>query len=240
MSATGARVLVAGAAGGVGRAVALAAAREGATVLLLGRDADRLEAVRAEVAAAGGTAHAAVADATDGDQIDRAVEALRRTAGGIDAVVNAVGVNLKNRRLDELDEAGWRSVVDGNLTSAFLLTRAVLPVFRAAGGGLLIHISSVAALGADGSGAAYQASKAGLAALARATALEARGDGVRVTTISPGLIDTAFVRHRPQAPSPDELAGALHPEDIADICLAVIRLPARATVSEIVIRPTAG
>ncbi|QJA00329.1 SDR family oxidoreductase [Leifsonia sp. PS1209] len=238
MTASGARVLIAGAAGGVGRAVALAAASEGATVLLLGRDRNKLDAVRAEVAEAGGTAHVAVADATSAVQVDDAVAALRRDAGGIDVVVNAVGVNLKGRRLDELDEAGWRSVLDGNLTAAFFLTRAAVAGFRSDGGGLLIHISSVAALVPDLSGAAYQASKAGLAALARATALETGGDGVRVTTISPGLIDTGFVRHRAAPPTPEELAGALHPEDVADMCLAVIRMPARATVSEIVMRPT--
>lgn len=239
MTASGARVLVAGAAGGVGRAVARAAAADGATVLLLGRDRSRLEEVRADVAALGGTAHVAVADTTSAPQLDDAVSSLRRDAGGIDVVVNAVGVNLKGRRLDQLDIAGWRSVLESNLDSAFLLTQAVLPGFRADGGGLLIHISSVAALVPDMSGAAYQASKAGLAALARATALEAGSDGVRVTTISPGLIDTDFVRHRPTAPTPDELAGALRPEDVADLCLAVIRLPARATVSDIVVRPSA-
>lgn len=238
MTASGARVLIAGAAGGVGRAVALAAASEGATVLLLGRDRNRLEPVRAEAVAAGGTAHIAVADATSAAEVDSAVAALRREAGGIDVVVNAVGVNLKARRLDELDEAGWRSVLDTNLTAAFFLTRAALLGFRADGGGLLIHISSVAALAPDMSGAAYQASKAGLAALARATALEAGSAGVRVTTISPGLIDTDFVRHRPTAPTPEELAGALRPEDVAEMCLAVISLPARATVSEIVMRPS--
>ncbi|MGD8165970.1 SDR family oxidoreductase [Herbiconiux sp. P16] len=238
MTASGARVLIAGAAGGVGRAVALAAASDGATVLLLGRDRDSLDAVRAEVAELGGIAHVAVADATSAEQLDDAVAALRRDGGGIDVVVNAVGVNLKARRLDELDEAGWRSVLDSNLTAAFFLTRAALAGFRSDGGGLLIHISSVAALVPDMSGAAYQASKAGLAALARATALETGGEAVRVTTISPGLIDTAFVRHRPTAPTPDELAGALRPEDVADMCLAVIRMPARATVSEVVMRPT--
>lgn len=240
MSVSGAAVLIAGATGGVGRAVALGAAREGATVLLLGRDASRLAAVRNEVTGLGGTAHAAVADATSAAQVDDAVAGLRREAGGIDIVVNAVGINLKARRLDELDEAGWRSVLDANLTSAFHLTRAVLPGLRAQGGGLLLHISSVAALAADLSGAAYQASKAGLSALARATAVEAGGDGVRVTTVSPGLIDTGFVRHRPTAPTREELSRALHPDDVADICLAVMRLPARATVSEVVLRPTAG
>jgi NADP-dependent 3-hydroxy acid dehydrogenase YdfG len=163
---------------------------------------------------------------------------LHRQAGDIDVLVNSVGVNLKGRRLDQLDAEGWRSVVDGNLTSAFHLTQAVLPGFRERRAGLLIHISSVSALVADLSGAAYQASKAGLEALARATALEARGEGIRVTTISPGLIDTDFMRYRPVAPSPAELANALQPEDVAEMCVAVMRLPARATVTEVVMRPT--
>jgi NADP-dependent 3-hydroxy acid dehydrogenase YdfG len=232
------RVLVAGATGGVGRAVALRAAADGATVQLIGRDASRLEAVRAEIAATGAIAYTAVADATSAEQVREAVTSLHREAGGIDVLVNSVGVNLKGRRLDQLDAEGWRAVVDGNLTSAFHLTQAVLPGFRERRGGLLIHISSVSAFAADLSGAAYQASKAGLEALARATALEARGDGIRVTTISPGLIDTAFMRHRPVAPSPEELANALQPEDVAEMCVAVMRLPARATVTEVVMRPT--
>ncbi|NNC12868.1 SDR family oxidoreductase [Planctomonas sp. JC2975] len=237
MTASNRRILVAGAAGGVGRAIALRAAADGATLLLLGRDASRLDALRAEVSEAGGTAHLAVADATSAKQTHDAVAKLEAKADGIDVLVNAVGINLKARRLAELDEAGWRTVLDSNLTSAFHLTQAVLPHFRAQGDGLLIHISSVSALVPDFSGVAYQASKAGLDALARATALETGGDGVRVTTISPGLINTPFMRHRPSAPSPQELAKALQPEDVADVCLAIIRLPARTNVSEIVMRP---
>lgn len=124
-----------------------------------------------------------------------------------------------------------------NATAALLLTQAVLPVFRAQSDGQVIHIASTAARDADGSGAAYQAGKAALAALARATAHEAAPDGVRVSTVFPGLIDTAFVRHRAQRPSRDELDRALQPEDVADVCMTILGLPPRAVVPEVVLRP---
>jgi NADP-dependent 3-hydroxy acid dehydrogenase YdfG len=231
------RILIAGAVGGVGRRIARSVAGAGAHALLLGRDARRLDALRVEIEAGGGRASVAVADATDAEQVDDAVAALRTAAGGLDTLVNAVGVNVRNRRLADLDEATWRSVLDANLTSAFLLTQAVLPGLRAQADGLIVHIASTGAKAADLSGAAYQASKAGLAALARATAIEAGGDGVRVSTIYPGLIDTDFVRFRPVPPSPDELERALAAEDVAAMCLAIIGLPPRAQVSEVVMTP---
>jgi len=233
----GRRILVAGAGGGVGAAVARVAADAGAHVLLLGRTLAALEELRDEIRSRGGRAGVATADATDETQLASAVAALRGEAGGIDALVNAVGVNVRRRRLDELDQATWRSVLDANTTAAFLLTQQVLPDFRRRGDGQIVHIGSTAARTADGSGAAYQASKAALAALARATAFEAGPDGVRVTALHPGLIATGFVRHRPQPPTADELDRALRPDDVAAMCLTILALPPRVQVSEVVMVP---
>lgn len=231
------RILIAGAAGGVGSSLAIATATAGAHVLLLGRRLPALHALRTEIEAGGGRATVAAADATDAGQVDAAVAALREAANGIDALVNTVGVNVRARRLDEVDEPTWRGVLDANLNAAFLLTQAVLPELRRQGGGQIIHIASTAARSADLSGAAYQASKAGLGALARATAVEAGSDGVRVSTLYPGLIATDFVRHRPQPPTPDELDRALRPDDVAAVCLTILALPPRVQVSEVVMVP---
>jgi NADP-dependent 3-hydroxy acid dehydrogenase YdfG len=108
---------------------------------------------------------------------------------------------------------------------------------RDQGGGLLIYISSSGARRADRSGVAYQASKAGLAALAQATREECRGDDIRTTVIYPGMTDTPFMAHRPSAPSPEELRLALQPADVAAACMFVIDLPSRAYIPELLIYP---
>lgn len=235
----GRRVLIAGATGGVGASVASAAAEAGAHVLLVGRRRAELESLASRIEAHGGRATVAMADALDSAQVQSAVAELCDAVGGVDALVNTVGINIRARRLDQLDEQAWRTVIDVNLTAAFVLTKAVLPVFQRQQDGHIVHIASTAARTADLSGAAYQASKAGLGALARATMLESSGDGVRVSTVYPGLIATDFVRHRPQPPAPGELDRALQPDDVAAVCMTILSLPPRAVVSEVVMTPAA-
>jgi NADP-dependent 3-hydroxy acid dehydrogenase YdfG len=114
---------------------------------------------------------------------------------------------------------------------------AMLPVFRRQRDGLLIHITSSAARKPDASGVGYQASKAGVAALAHATMEEERANGIRVSVLYPGLTDTPMVELRPTPPTPEMLAKALQPDDVARMCFAVMTLPARAYVPELVLYP---
>jgi NADP-dependent 3-hydroxy acid dehydrogenase YdfG len=231
-------VLVGGASSGMGRATAIAAAAAGARIALLGRDRDALNAVEAAIDHAGGRACVVRADATDHAAVAAAVERTLAEFGRLDVLVNSVGTNIRERSLDRLTMEGWSHLIETNLTAAFILTHAVLPVFRRQRDGLLIHISSVSAKGPDRSGVAYQASKAGVMALAHGTMEEERENGIRVTVIFPGLTDTPLVQRRPVPPSPDVLALALKPEDVAEACLMVMRLPARVHVPELVIRPS--
>ena len=106
------------------------------------------------------------------------------------------------------------------------------------GDGLIFHIASVAARKPDMSGVSYQATKAGVAALAYATMEEERANGIRVTALLPGLTDTPLVLQRPTPTDPAMLAKALKPEDIAETCLFLLRLPARAHVAELVLVPS--
>ena len=115
---------------------------------------------------------------------------------------------------------------------------SVVPAMRRQGGGLIVHIASVAARKPDMSGVSYQATKAGVAALAHATMEEERQNGIRVTALLPGLTDTPLVLQRPTPPDPAMLARALKPEDIAETCLFLLRLPARAHVAELVLVPS--
>jgi len=231
-------VLVAGASSGMGRATALAAAEAGARVVLFARRETALAEVEKAIVAAGGEAVSAVGNAADPVVAAAAVRTAVEAYGRIDVLVNSVGTNIKDRALTVLDPPGWRELMSTNLDAAFVLTQAVLPTFRRQQGGLLVHIASSAAKKADASGVGYQASKAGVAALAHATMEEERGNGVRVSVLFPGFTDTPMVERRPTPPTPEMLANALQPEDVARMALAVMTLPPRAHVPELLLYPT--
>jgi NADP-dependent 3-hydroxy acid dehydrogenase YdfG len=234
----GKRVVVAGASSGMGRATALAAAEGGARLVLFARRTDALTDLAQEIVKAGGEAVVVAGDATDPTAAAGAVSAAVTEYGGVDVLVNSVGTNIKKRSLRELSAEGWRELMATNLDAAFVLTQAVLPVFRDQGDGLLVHISSSAAKKADASGVGYQASKAGVAALAHATMEEERANGVRVSVVYPGFTDTPLVERRPTPPTPEQLAAALRPEDVARVVLTVMSLPARAYVPELLLYPS--
>ncbi len=158
--------------------------------------------------------------------------------GRIDIVVNTVGTNIPRRTLSELTGESWSMMLDVNLTAAFNITQAVVPVLRQQQGGLIIHVSSSAARAADGSGVAYQATKAGVVALAHGTMVEERQHGIRTTVIFPGMTDTPMILKRPVPTPPDVLARALQPEDVAAAIMFVMSLPARAHVPELLLYPS--
>jgi NADP-dependent 3-hydroxy acid dehydrogenase YdfG len=231
-------IMVAGASSGMGRATAVAAAAAGASVVLLARRADALAQVKKSINADGGAVTAHAGDATDPHAVEAAVDLAVQTYGRIDVLVNSVGTNIRERALTELTPEGWRDLMTANLDAAFVLTQAVLPAFRRQGDGLLVHIASSAAKKPDASGVGYQASKAGVAALAHATMEEERANGIRVSVLFPGFTDTPMVERRPTPPTPTMLANALQPDDVARMCLAVMTLPARAYVPELVLYPS--
>lgn len=234
----GKRVVVAGASSGMGRATALAAANAGARLVLFARRAEALDDLAREIVQAGTEAVVVAGDATGPAAARSAVAAAVTTYGGVDVLVNSVGTNIRERSLRELSTEGWRELIRTNLDAAFVLTQAVLPAFREQGDGLLVHISSSAAKKADASGVGYQASKAGVAALAHATMEEERANGVRVSVVYPGFTDTPLVERRPTPPTPEQLAAALRPEDVAQVVLTVMSLPARAYVPELLLYPS--
>jgi NAD(P)-dependent dehydrogenase (short-subunit alcohol dehydrogenase family) len=231
-------VVVAGASSGMGRATALALGAAGARVVLASRRAAALEEVRATIAGKGGVARAVPADCRDPSAVRHLLEAALDMTGRIDALINAVGTNIRERALDQLTPATWSGMMEANLTTAYYLTHEVAPIFRRQGGGLLVHISSGAAKKPDRSGVAYQAVKAGVASLAHGAMEEERANGLRVTVIFPGLTDTPLILQRPEPTPPEVLARALQPEDVAAACLFVLSLPPRAYVPELVLAPS--
>lgn len=230
--------IIVGASSGMGRATAIAFAAAGLRLVVAARSSEGLASLTAEVTASGGEIVGVRADATVRADLDEVVRVAVERFGRVDAVVNCVGVNIPRRRVDELTAESWRLMIDGNLTAAFNVTQALLPTFRAQRDGLIVHISSSSARAADQSGVAYQAAKAGVAALAHGTMVEERANGIRTTVIYPGLTGTDFILQRPVPPTREVLDRAVRPEDVAAACLFVVQLPARAHVPELLLYPS--
>jgi NAD(P)-dependent dehydrogenase (short-subunit alcohol dehydrogenase family) len=215
----GRTALVTGSTSGIGRAIAVALAAEGAHVVVSGRDPERGAGVVATITAAGGRAAFAAADlSTAADARLLADAALKLGAGRVDVLVNNAGVFPANSTLD-LDEATFDGVIDVNVRGPVFLTQALLPAMIEAGSGVVINIGSwVAQVGFVG-GALYSASKAMVEQLTRGWASEFGRLGVRVNAIAPGVIisdpesASVAVRHRMAEGTPVGRAGT--PEDVA-------------------------
>lgn len=185
--------LITGGGAGIGRACALAFAREGARVAVLGRRRQPLEQVAAEILAQGGEAMAVVADVTRSPEISAAIEQVVARFGPFQVVVNNAGVTFVGTA-DETSEEDWNRILAINLTGTFLVSKAALPVLRRAGGGSIVNLSSVYGLVARRQRTAYTASKGGVTLLTQAMALDHASEGIRVNCICPALVETEMVR----------------------------------------------
>ncbi|SEP63259.1 SDR family oxidoreductase [Microlunatus flavus] len=192
---TGTVVLVTGSSRGIGRALAEGLAGAGATVVLNGRDPERLARTRDELAAelGEGRVHAYGFDVTDADQVERAVAAVEAEVGPVGVLVNNAGVQHRVPLVD-LDVADWRRVVETDLTSAFLVGRAVARSMISRGRGKIINVASVQSDLARPGIAPYTAAKGGLRTLTRAMAAEWAGSGVHVNALAPGYLATEMTQ----------------------------------------------
>jgi serine 3-dehydrogenase (NADP+) len=231
-------VLVVGASSGIGRETAALFAREGARIMASARREERLSELKESLAREGRTVETFGGDAADASQMEHLAQRTRERLGEIDVVVFAAGTNVPDRSMKRLTTKIWDMMVGINLNAAYYVTGAVLPAMRKRGAGHLIYISSVSGLSPDVSGAAYQASKRGLLGLAHAVRVEEKENGIRTCVICPGLVDTEILDRRPVKPSAETLAKALRPEDVAEMVLAVARLPPRVCVPEMQVVPT--
>ena len=172
-------------------------------------------------------------DVTDQPAVRRFVDSLE----DLDILVCAAGDNVERRRLEELTPEVWNHLIAVNLSGAFYFINAGLKKLREARGDVVL-ISSVSSQWPDLSGPAYQASKAGLDALAAGAGFEEHLNGVRFSVIKPGVVDTPLLLKRPEPPPPDVSAAMLRPEDVAEACLMLLKLPRRAHIPELTILPT--
>ena len=231
-------VVLVGASSGIGRAAAVLFAREGANVVASARRKDRLQSLKEELAQAQHEITIRPADASIPADMQQLAQETLKQFGRIDILVFATGTNIRDRAMDRLTPQLWNTVVEVNLNGAFYATHAVLPSMRSAGSGHLIYISSISGVITDVSGAAYQASKRGLLGMAHAIRMEEKQNNIRTSVICPGLVDTELLEQRPVKPTPEVLAKALQPEDVAETILHVAKLPPRAAIPELHLMPT--
>jgi NADP-dependent 3-hydroxy acid dehydrogenase YdfG len=230
-------VLVTGGGSGVGAAIARQFAQAGAQVVVVGRRAEQLRAT-CDAITSGVPVRPAVADVVDRAQVTALVEQIVSEFGRLDMLINNAGVNIPERRLEQLSAQNWDYLMTVNATGAFNMIQAVLPHMRAQRDGLIINISSISGLRASTlAGAAYSASKHALNALSKVVGQEEEQHGIRSTIISPGDINTPLLDKRPVPVSAEQRTKILQSDDIAAAALFVATLPAHVSVPELVIKP---
>ncbi|CAN5153689.1 SDR family NAD(P)-dependent oxidoreductase [soil metagenome] len=229
--------LVTGGGSGIGLATAQLLYERGARVMIAGRSVDKL--AKAADGLDGERFVTQRVDVADSEQVQIMVDEVVNRWGRLDLLVNNAGLNIKRRAIRELTLEGWNQLIRTNLDGAFYCIYSVLPIMRKQGGGLIINISSVAGKRAGPlGGAGYAAAKFGMSALGICLGAEEKDAGIRVCNIYPGEVDTPILVNRPEPVTPEHRQSMLHPEDVAQAVEFVASLPARASVPELVIKPT--
>ena len=221
---TGKVALVTGAGSGIGRAAALAFARESANVVLAGRREAELQGVAREIEVAGGNAVAIPTDVSDEDAVMALIAGTLERFGKFDVAFNNAGVTAY-KPIEQLTAAEFDAVMATNVRGVWLLVKHEVEAMRAGGqGGAIVNTSSIAATGGTAGLSAYAASKGALDAMIRAVALEVGGQGIRINNVSPGVIRTPMTAGLPdEALAPYGAHAALkrlgEPDDVGDVAV---------------------
>ncbi|HEY6336131.1 MAG TPA: SDR family oxidoreductase [Alphaproteobacteria bacterium] len=232
-------VWMTGAGTGIGRAGAMMFAREGASVVLIGRRRDMLETAAREIQAFGGTSVVEPLDVSNRENVRKVAARLIDRFKRVDILVNNAGINVVTRRLEEVSAEDWDDVLGVNLTGAFNMFQAVMPTMRAQEEGLIINVASTAARRVSGAaGVAYTAAKFGMLGMSLSLTQEAWKFGIRACCICPDDVNTPIMARRRIKYPPAVLAQFIQPEDLADTMRYVALMPKRTSIPEIVVYPT--
>lgn len=228
-------VVVTGGATGIGLAIAKEFVTRGATVVIGSR---RQSAIDDAIKICGKGASGKPVDVADRSSVQHFFQWVSEHVPQVDILVNAAGVNIKDRSMAAMTPDAWDQVMSINATGAYNCIYSVLPEMRSRQSGMIINISSVAgkralALG----GVAYSASKFAMTALGTCVANEVGSEGIRVTNVYPGEVDTPILQQRPVPVTEEHRQKILKPEDIAAVVVGLAELPDRVHVPEVVIKP---
>jgi 3-oxoacyl-[acyl-carrier protein] reductase len=227
--------VVTGGTRGIGFDIARALVAEGAKVYICGRDGAHLKSALKELqSGAKDRADGVAADVRKYEDCRKVVHAAAERFGGLDILVNNAGIGVF-KPVDELSPEEWDSVIETNLSGAYYCCREAIPFMRRRGGGYIFNISSLAGVNPFAGGSAYNASKFGLNGFSEAIMQDVRYDGIRVSYIMPGSVDTAF-NHAPQFRDPNS-GWKLTGQDIAKAVIDLYRFPVRSLASRIELRP---
>jgi NADP-dependent 3-hydroxy acid dehydrogenase YdfG len=231
--------IITGGGSGIGRGAAIKMAQNGAKVVLIGRTAAKIEAVKEEIESAGGTAKAIVLDVADHAAVHQMAQDVLDELGRIDVLVNNAGHSSHHRRLLTITPEEIRSVIDSNLMGTIYCTQAVVPAMLAAKEGTIINVSSIAGVTPSPfSGLAYGAAKAAVINFTAFLNAEFQNTGIRASVVIPGEVATPILDLRPIPPSAESRATMVDVEETSAAIYLIASLPQRANIPELVIRPT--
>ncbi len=234
MNLNGKTAIVTGGTKGIGRAIAEALIVEGVSVCISARKGDEVEHTVGELSGMGEGRVAGVAcDVRDYEEVKSLIEHTVSDLGGVDILINNAGVGIFGR-VEELSPEDFRAVLETNLFGVFYCCHEAIPQMKKRGGGYIINISSLAGVNAHPEMAAYNASKFGLNGFSEALMQEVRHDGIKVSYIMPGSVNTHFGGDEPSA----DQSWQLQPEDIARIVLDLLHQDERVLPSRVEVRPS--
>ena len=223
-------VLVTGGTKGIGRAIAESLVKAGARVAITARHEDEIASAVSQLNTLGaGTAVGYVCDVRDYEQVKSVFARL----DGIDILINNAGVGIF-ASVESMSVKDFRSVLETNVFGVFYCCHEAIPLMKQRGGGYIINISSLAGANAHPQMAAYNASKFGLNGFSEALMQEVRHDGIKVSYIMPGSVNTEFGGDEPD----DQKSWQLQPSDIAEVVMDLLSQPGRALASRVEIRPS--
>ena len=226
--------IVTGGTKGIGRAIAEALVSEGASVCISARSRNEIDETVSALRALGvGTATGIVADVCNYSQVKAMFELAVSQLGGVDVLINNAGIGLF-QTVEETSPEDFRSVLETNLFGVFHCCHEAIPLMKKRGGGYIINLSSLAGVNAHPKMAAYNASKFGLNGFSEALMQEVRHDGIKVSYIMPGSVNTEFGGDEPG----EEKSWQLQPSDIAAMVIDLLRQDARCLTSRVEMRPS--
>jgi NADP-dependent 3-hydroxy acid dehydrogenase YdfG len=230
--------LITGASSGIGKATALAFAKVGINLALVGRSADKLAAVATAAEAVGVKAKTYVVDLAVVDRVSTEIAAIAADWDNLDILVNNAGMAYTNK-IGDTPLADWQRIIDLNLTSVFQCIQGILPHLRHRKSGTIVNVSSIASKQVFPNWGAYSVSKFGLMALTQAIANEERVNGIRATAICPGSVNTPLW-DTDTVQADFDRTTMLTPEMVAESILYAVLAPPGAVVEELIIMPSGG